>query len=73
MTAIVVESVVQTKLAATAGGLTRPMSDHVIVAGLGNVGSRVLRELHELGIDVVGIDSSPTARGVPSREPGGFR
>jgi Trk K+ transport system NAD-binding subunit len=31
----------------------RPTSDHVIVVGLGNVGSAVTGQLHDLGFDVV--------------------
>ncbi|MBT8226432.1 MAG: potassium channel protein [Dactylosporangium sp.] len=65
LTAIIVEAIVNMKLAASTGGLTRPVSGHVIVAGLGNVGTRVLRELHDLGLTVVAIDRSPDARGVP--------
>jgi Trk K+ transport system NAD-binding subunit len=44
-------------------GLAR-MSDHVIVVGLGNVGTRVASQLHDLGHRVVGIDVSEDAPGV---------
>jgi Trk K+ transport system NAD-binding subunit len=43
----------------------RPMSDHVIVAGLGNVGTGVVGQLHDLGIDVACVDKSENAAGVP--------
>jgi Trk K+ transport system NAD-binding subunit len=43
----------------------RPVSGHVIVVGLGNVGARVVGQLHDLGFDVVGIDRNPDAAGVP--------
>jgi Trk K+ transport system NAD-binding subunit len=36
----------------------------VIVVGLGRVGSRVVGQLHDLGVDVVGIDRDPDAAGV---------
>jgi Trk K+ transport system NAD-binding subunit len=42
----------------------QPASGHVIVVGLGRVGSRVVGQLHDLGIDVVGIDRDPDAAGV---------
>jgi Trk K+ transport system NAD-binding subunit len=38
---------------------------HVIVAGLGTVGTRVVGQLHDLGLDVVAIDKSPDATGLP--------
>jgi Trk K+ transport system NAD-binding subunit len=42
-----------------------PPSGHVIVAGLGEVGTRIVGQLHDLGIDVVGIDKSADATGMP--------
>jgi voltage-gated potassium channel Kch len=66
LTALVVEVVINARLARNAGGLTEPVSGHVIVVGLGNVGTRVIRELHDFGLDVVGIDRSAHARGVPA-------
>ena len=39
-------------------------SGHVIVVGLGRVGMRVVGQLHDLGIGVVGIDRDPEAAGV---------
>jgi Trk K+ transport system NAD-binding subunit len=42
----------------------RPVSDHVIVAGLGNVGTRVFTELNDLGVDVVCVDRNENAAGV---------
>ncbi|MFD0272932.1 NAD-binding protein [Kitasatospora sp. NPDC127111] len=38
--------------------------DHVIVAGLGNVGTRVVAQLHGLGVPVVGLERDPQARGI---------
>jgi len=51
----------------TASGLRRPprgLSGHVVVVGLGRVGSRVLDRLRELDVPIVCVDSDPTARGV---------
>jgi Trk K+ transport system NAD-binding subunit len=41
-----------------------PLSGHVIVAGLGSVGARVVGQLHDLGVEVVGIDKNPDATGM---------
>lgn len=64
LTATIVEGVVRARLAIAAGGLTEPIANHVIVVGLGNVGTRVIQELHGFGIDVVAIDRDDRARGV---------
>ncbi|HEY2505244.1 MAG TPA: NAD-binding protein [Streptosporangiaceae bacterium] len=40
------------------------LTGHVIVAGLGDVGSRVVGQLHDLGYDVVGIDKRADASGM---------
>ncbi len=65
ITAAVVEAAVNARLALALGRLKRPISDHVVVAGLGNVGTRVIRRLHDLGVPVVAIDKDEHARGIP--------
>lgn len=62
-TATLVEAIVQARLAVALGRLRQPVADHVVVIGLGNVGTRVIRGLHEFGVPVVAIDRVPTARG----------
>jgi Trk K+ transport system NAD-binding subunit len=42
-----------------------PPVNHVVVAGLGNTGTTMIQELHDLGFDVVGIDKNPDAAGIP--------
>ena len=42
----------------------RPLSDHVIVVGLGNVGTRIVGQLHDLGVSVACVDKSDTAAGI---------
>jgi Trk K+ transport system NAD-binding subunit len=42
----------------------RPPGGHVIVAGLGNVGTAVTGQLHDLGFDVVCVDNNPQAQGL---------
>ena len=50
-----------------AAGASRPGEDeeaprdHVIVAGLGRVGSFIIEELHRSGVPFIGIDMDPTA------------
>jgi Trk K+ transport system NAD-binding subunit len=64
LTAMVVDSVVRARLRIEAGGLVEPLSDHTVVVGLGDVGTRVVRALDDLGITVVAIDRDGQARGV---------
>jgi Trk K+ transport system NAD-binding subunit len=64
ITAIIVDALVNARLAVAMGRLMTPISSHLVVIGLGNVGTRVIRMLHDLGYEVVAIDKSETARGV---------
>jgi Trk K+ transport system NAD-binding subunit len=43
----------------------RPLNDHVIVVGLGNVGTRIVGQLHDLGVSVACVDKSEDAAGIP--------
>jgi Trk K+ transport system NAD-binding subunit len=63
LTATIVEAMVNARLAVAMGRLHTPMAGHVVVIGLGNVGTRVIRMLHDLGHEVVAIDNKQTARG----------
>ena len=65
ITAAVVEVAVNARLALALGRLREPISDHVVVVGLGNVGTRVIRRLHDLGVPMVAVDRNEDARGVP--------
>ncbi|MGK5679537.1 potassium channel family protein [Actinoplanes sp. URMC 104] len=64
ITAAVVDGVVKTRLALDRGEVLRVHSGHIVLVGLGTVGTRVLRQLVDLGLDVVAIDRNPGARGV---------
>jgi Trk K+ transport system NAD-binding subunit len=64
LTAALVEVVVNARLALAAGGLTEPVSGHIVVAGLGDVGTHVIRALNDSGADVVAIETDERARGV---------
>ncbi|MEE1754604.1 NAD-binding protein [Streptomyces sp. SP18CS02] len=51
----------------SASALRRPprgLSDHVVLLGLGKIGTRVLAQLRDLGIPVVCVEEDPEARGV---------
>lgn len=63
ITAAVVDGMVNARLALDDGRLRSPREGHVVVIGLGNVGTRVMAQLHDLGIEVVVIDKDPDARG----------
>lgn len=43
----------------------RSLSGHVVLLGLGKIGTRVLVRLLELGIPVVVVEENPEARGIP--------
>ncbi|QWQ42583.1 NAD-binding protein [Streptomyces sp. YPW6] len=52
----------------TASSLRRPprgLSGHVVLLGLGKIGTRVLVRLRELGIPVVVVEEDSDARGIP--------
>jgi Trk K+ transport system NAD-binding subunit len=64
VTAAVVDALVTARLT---GGAGRPrrISGHVVLVGLGNVGARVLTQLHDVGVPVVAVENDENARGVP--------
>jgi Trk K+ transport system NAD-binding subunit len=62
---LVTAAVVGARLTGSVRGRDRPMSDHVIVCGLGNVGTRILGQLHDLGVGVVCVDKDAGATGIP--------
>ncbi|HJP79128.1 MAG TPA: NAD-binding protein [Pseudonocardiaceae bacterium] len=60
VTAVIVGGVVRSRQPA----VPSQIGDHVVVVGLGNVGTRVVRQLRDLGITVVTIEADENARGV---------
>jgi Trk K+ transport system NAD-binding subunit len=62
---LVTAVIVGARLSGSGQGKDRPLSDHVIVAGLGNVGTHVAGQLHDLGIGVVCVDKNENAAGIP--------
>lgn len=65
ITAAVVDGIVNARLALHAGRIQPDRSGHVVVVGLGNIGTRVMAQLHDFGVEVVAIDKNPEARGAP--------
>lgn len=63
LTAAAVDSLVNSRIAGAQGRLARRYENHVVVIGLGNVGTRVIRQLADLGVDVVAVDRAESARG----------
>ncbi|MFI5781635.1 NAD-binding protein [Nocardia sp. NPDC051570] len=64
VTAMVVGGVLRAQLSEQIGPDPADFTDHVVVAGLGNVGSRVMEQLRDLGVRVVGLDFDENARGI---------
>jgi Trk K+ transport system NAD-binding subunit len=64
LTAMVVDAVVKARLRIEAGGLVEPLSGHVVVVGLGGVGTRVVQALDGAGVGVVAIERDADTRGV---------
>ncbi|WP_399096711.1 NAD-binding protein [Streptomyces sp. BBFR2] len=63
--AAVLEALGTFRSAATLRRPPRGLSGHVVLLGLGKVGTRVLTRLHEMGIPVVCVEADPEARGIP--------
>jgi Trk K+ transport system NAD-binding subunit len=63
VTATVVDAVVSSRLATTLGH-PRPIAGHVVVVGLGSVGTRVVQQLHDLNVPVVCVENNENAQGV---------
>jgi Trk K+ transport system NAD-binding subunit len=62
---VVTAAIVSARIPGASAGAQAPLSNHVIVAGLGSVGARIVGQLHDLGVEVIGIDKDAEATGVP--------
>jgi Trk K+ transport system NAD-binding subunit len=60
---VVTAAVIGARLTGSLRAGPRPVSDHVVVVGLGNVGTRIAGQLHDLGVDVVCVDRNENALG----------
>ncbi len=56
LSAAIVQASVHARLALGSGVLAAPERGHVVVVGIGNVGTSIVRSLHERGVEVVSID-----------------
>jgi Trk K+ transport system NAD-binding subunit len=61
---VITAAVVGASLTGSLRGRERALSGHIIVVGLGNVGTRVVGQLHDLGIDVACVDKNENAMGM---------
>jgi Trk K+ transport system NAD-binding subunit len=61
---VITALIVSARLTRSLRSEPKPAGAHVIVAGLGNVGTKVATELHALGFDVVCVDPDPAAQGI---------
>ncbi len=59
---IITDTILRSRLQEFLGKRSRPMKDHVVLCGLGNVGYRVLEQLHKLGKQVVVIEDDEDCR-----------
>ena len=62
---VITAIVVGARLTGSVRRAPQPASGHIIVVGLGNVGTAVTGQLHDLGFDVVCVDNNPNAPGIP--------
>ena len=62
---VITALVVGARLTGSVRRAPRPASGHIIVVGLGNVGTAVTGQLHDLGFEVVCVDNNPNAPGIP--------
>jgi Trk K+ transport system NAD-binding subunit len=70
---IVTAVIVGSRIPGVAAAVRPPAGNHVIVAGLGAVGALIIGQLHDLGIEVVGVDKSAEATGMPLAQRLGIR
>jgi TrkA-N domain len=65
LTAGLVDRLLDPRLIGIVGKSAVPRREHVVVVGLGQVGSRLAMLLRELGLPVVAIEHKPDAKNVP--------
>jgi Trk K+ transport system NAD-binding subunit len=54
--AVITDTLVGTRLRQALGGLHRNMDDHFVVCGLGNIGHRVVEQIHRMHFPVVAME-----------------
>ncbi|MEU8260878.1 NAD-binding protein [Micromonospora sp. NPDC048999] len=63
ITAAVIDGIVNARIALHNGRIQLDRSGHVVVVGLGNIGTRVMAQLRDFGVEVVAVDRNSDARG----------
>jgi Trk K+ transport system NAD-binding subunit len=64
VTGVVVDGVVRTQRLLDTGSPLHAMAGHVVVVGLGDLGTRIVRSLDRRGVPVVAVDIDESARGI---------
>jgi Trk K+ transport system NAD-binding subunit len=65
--ALITDALISARLARVLGAnIPRGLHDHVVVCGLGNIGYRIVEQLHELGVPVVAAELHETNRYLPA-------
>ncbi|WP_198671760.1 NAD-binding protein [Desertihabitans aurantiacus] len=64
ITAVLVDLLVTSRLAALTGGVRGRPRHHVVVCGLGRIGTSVLQRLHDRNVAVVGVERDEEGPGV---------
>jgi len=65
--ALITDALISARLARVLGAnIPRGLHDHVVVCGLGNIGYRMVEQLHDLGVPVVAAELQETNRYLPA-------
>jgi Trk K+ transport system NAD-binding subunit len=65
--ALITDALISARLARVLGAnIPRGLRDHVVICGLGNIGYRMVEQLHELGVPVVAAELQERNRYLPS-------
>lgn len=64
ITAVIVDALISARLEELSGGIRGRPRDHVVVCGLGRIGTEVAMRLHSRGVSVVAIEQDDRAAGV---------
>ncbi len=69
--AVITDTLVGSRLRQALGGLHRNMDDHIVVCGLGNIGHRVVEQVHRMHIPVAAMELSEAQKAIiPVRRSG---
>ena len=65
--ALITDALISARLARVLGAnIPRGLHDHVVVCGLGNIGYRIVEQLHDLGVPIVAAELHETNRYLPA-------